>query len=64
MFVSKIIKGNIVNKYKYNRILLNKEDQKEWELKRTVRNIKAIIEGRVTNIQMWLNKNKFLKIEV
>ena len=64
MFDKEIIEGNIVNKDCFNKILLNRIDQREQGLRRVVRNIKSLIEGKVMNIWMQLNKNKFLKKEV
>ena len=49
MFTNDILNGKVVKKDCYNRILLSKDDQKEWELKRAIRNVKVIIKGRITD---------------
>ena len=35
IFVSEVIEGNIVNRDRFNKISLNRKDQKEWKLKRS-----------------------------
>jgi hypothetical protein len=49
---------------RYNRVSLNSTDQKKWGLRRAVKNVSAIIEGRVTDSWLWLNRNKYMKIVV
>ena len=49
MFANTTIDGKQVLIDRYNCISLNKIDQKEWRLKRAVKNVSAIIKGKITD---------------